>query len=365
MNILQSILSSDSDGLKKQIDALKAIKSTPSKKMIAVLEAALSLKEQLEFNDADEKNRLLYAVLAHPWLATEKMKRKLKQWNNVKQTITEENIRSIVSVIVTDMDDERILEESCMLGVQNAIKKILGIKRLHTNTLYDILWESNPYDKELHRDHVYFCAKLRDLEYRWQKDTSEYNKIKYFVKNFRMYDTRMTGPKVVWKIDLPAWKKNMPVQDKEVKLAETTDPLSIVWENKTSITFLQCYNLDTIEKVQEAYKDGRTIPARIMNITSKLVFLTIGQENLWWWNTRLFNLAIPLAAFKNKKPNVGDIHAVKVARVAVHNDKPWEWFMQGYLETGNISWVDKPHVDRGTFADLMPEEIMNMYEKDT
>jgi len=66
MNILQSILSSDSDGLKKQIDALKAIKSTPSKKMIAVLEAALSLKEQLEFNNADEKNRLLYAVLAHP-----------------------------------------------------------------------------------------------------------------------------------------------------------------------------------------------------------------------------------------------------------------------------------------------------------
>ncbi len=359
MNILQSILSSDTDAVKQQINDLKEIKSASSKKMIAVLEAALSLKEQLNDHSSDDiKNRLLHTILAHPWLATEKMKRKLNQGNNAKQAITEENIQAVISAIITDMDDERILNENSMLKIQNAIKKILGVKKLHTKTIYTLVWEDNPYDKELHRDHVYFCALLRDMEYKWEKGSSQYNKINHFVKNFKSYDKRIAGPKIIWKIDLPV--KQVATVD-PIKQAKTTDPLSIVWENKTSREFLQCYNLDTIEKIQESYKEWKNFPARIVNIAWKSVFLTIGQENLGWWNTRLFNLSIPFAAFKgDNKPKVGDIHPVKIARVAIHKSRPWEWFIQGELQDADMLTKKPPVSNKSTLADVMPEGLLAM-----
>jgi len=357
MNILQSIESSDAAALEKQIDALKDIKSMASRRMITVLEAALALKEQLQKTTTDEtKSRLMYAMLAHPWLTTEKMRRRAKQWNNAKEAITQNKVDAIVDIILKDMNEEKILEEKNMQKIEYTIKKTLGVQRLHIKTLYSIIGENNPYakEKELHRDHIYYCALLRFLEREWQKGAPEYNRILHFVKHFKSHDKNAISLTPVGRIDLSKFEKDKkPQQKAEIKQEKTTNPLSLVGESKTSKQFLQCYNLDTIEKVKETIKEWKTIPARVVNIAEKFIFLTIGQEKLWGSNTRLFNISIPNFAFKknNQKAEIGTIYAVKVQHVSPHNSKAWEWFMQWTLQDNWQQEVKDSWKIKSTLAD--------------
>jgi hypothetical protein len=80
-------------------------------------------------------------------------------------------------------------------------------------------------------------------------------------------------------------------------------------------------------------KQCRVIPARIISITKKYVFLTIGCEQIGWGNTRLFNVSIPLSVFsqQNKSPDIGQIHAVQVLSFDHNRHKPWEYFITAYL----------------------------------
>jgi hypothetical protein len=48
----------------------------------------------------------------------------------------------------------------------------------------------------------------------------------------------------------------------------------------SSQEYLQAYNLDNTDKIDEAMKQCRVIPARIISITKKYVFLTIGCEQI-------------------------------------------------------------------------------------
>lgn len=360
MNILQSIESSDPNALQKQIDALKEIKWMESRRMIAVLEAVMALKEQLQKTSTDEtKKRLVHAILAHPWIATDKMKRKAKQWNNVKEIITQDRIDAIVDTILMDMNEEKILEEKNMQKVENTIKRILGVQRLHTKTLYTLLWQDNPYakEKELHRDHVYYCALLLSLEREWQKTSAEYKRIQHFVKHFRSHDKNGIALTPVWKIDLSKFAKKKP---SDIKQEKTTDPLSLVGDHKTSKQFLQCYNLDTITKIRETIKSWKTIPARAVNITEKFIFLTIGQETLWGSNTRLLNISIPHSAFKksNKKAEIGTIYAVKVHHISPHKSKPWEWFIQWTLQDNRQQEIQDSWNIKSTLADSKWWELL-------
>jgi len=348
------IKSVDVDWLKADINHLRSlpVKDGIISQYIGLIEKVLILKESLAMEQSADEARtvILELLLSEPkassvdqfvqYVSAAPKKSKEKYSNQTRLAVAS-------AIIALGENNKNILNEDVMSAVINNIKNILNLKKLHVKTVYDILGETNPYDDHVDRWHIFDVATLRSLEFTNQNRTDAYSAVRANLASHR----KKAWVKVVGKIDLPSPKKDKP----ELKQEKTTNPLSLVWTTMTSRAYLQAYNLDTIDKVREVKKEQRIIPARIVNVTDKFVYLTVWCEELGWWNTRLFNINIPSTIFSQQKKNleIWQIYPVQIHSVQNNRHKANEYFITGYLVGDLPNKQEKKH-SRSTIADYLP-----------